>query len=154
MAYLLVAFYRSGVRSPTRTNLIYDPSNNSMTLTPRGKLTAAKPEELIVNGALLTDMLGREIDGDGDGQPGGDSIAAMRRTMPTTGGLPLARTQAAGEHRGRGRSRARGELTGETVPFHHNDPFDRLIVATSLVEKMGLVSPDVVLDAYGPTRLW
>jgi PIN domain nuclease of toxin-antitoxin system len=41
-----------------------------------------------------------------------------------------------------------------TLPFHHNDPFDRLIVATSLVESMKLVSPDAVLDAYGVTRLW
>ncbi len=40
-----------------------------------------------------------------------------------------------------------------TMPFHHNHPFDRLIVATSLVEKIRLVSPDAILDAYGPTRL-
>jgi PIN domain nuclease of toxin-antitoxin system len=41
-----------------------------------------------------------------------------------------------------------------TLPFHHNDPFDRLIVATSLVEKLTLVSADAILDAYGVTRLW
>jgi PIN domain nuclease of toxin-antitoxin system len=41
-----------------------------------------------------------------------------------------------------------------TLPFHHNDPFDRLIVATSLVEKLTLVSADAILDAYGATRLW
>jgi PIN domain nuclease of toxin-antitoxin system len=41
-----------------------------------------------------------------------------------------------------------------TLPFHHNDPFDRLIVATSLVENLKLVSPDAILDAYGVTRLW
>jgi PIN domain nuclease of toxin-antitoxin system len=41
-----------------------------------------------------------------------------------------------------------------TLPFHHNDPFDRLIAATSLVESMKLVSPDAILDAYGVTRLW
>jgi hypothetical protein len=43
-----------------------------VTLTPRGKLTASKPEELIINGSLLTDTLGREVDGNDDGQPGGD----------------------------------------------------------------------------------
>jgi len=37
---------------------------------------------------------------------------------------------------------------------HHNDPFDRLLVATSLVEKLTLVSADAALDAYGVTRLW
>ena len=47
---------------------VYNASNNSVTLTPRGKLTASKPEELIVNGALVTDTLGREIDGNDDGQ--------------------------------------------------------------------------------------
>jgi PIN domain nuclease of toxin-antitoxin system len=41
-----------------------------------------------------------------------------------------------------------------TLPFHHNDPFDRLIVATSLVETLRLVSPDAILDAYGVNRLW
>jgi PIN domain nuclease of toxin-antitoxin system len=41
-----------------------------------------------------------------------------------------------------------------TLPFHHNDPFDRLIVATSLIEKLTLVSADAILDAYGVTQLW
>lgn len=41
-----------------------------------------------------------------------------------------------------------------TLPFHHKDPFDRLIAATALVESMRLVSDDVILDAYGVSRLW
>jgi PIN domain nuclease of toxin-antitoxin system len=41
-----------------------------------------------------------------------------------------------------------------TMPFHHKDPFDRLVTATALVEGMRLVSADAVLDAYGVTRLW
>jgi PIN domain nuclease of toxin-antitoxin system len=41
-----------------------------------------------------------------------------------------------------------------TMPFHHKDPFDRLVAATALVETMRLVSADAVLDAYGVTRLW
>jgi hypothetical protein len=60
-------------------------------LTPRAKLTASKPEELIVNGSLVTDPLGREIDGNDDGQPGGDYIATISGTRVTAGGLPLAR---------------------------------------------------------------
>jgi PIN domain nuclease of toxin-antitoxin system len=40
------------------------------------------------------------------------------------------------------------------LPFHHNNPFDRLIAATSLIESMRLVSPDAILDAYEVTRLW
>lgn len=41
-----------------------------------------------------------------------------------------------------------------TLPIHHNVPFDRLIVTTSLVENLRLVSPDAVHDAYGATRMW
>ncbi len=41
-----------------------------------------------------------------------------------------------------------------TLPFHHKDPFDRLIVATVLVDTLDLVSADAILDAYGITRVW
>jgi PIN domain nuclease of toxin-antitoxin system len=41
-----------------------------------------------------------------------------------------------------------------TLPLYHRDPFDRLVVATSLVEKLALVSADATLDAYGVNRVW
>ena len=41
-----------------------------------------------------------------------------------------------------------------TLPFHHRDPFDRLIIAQAMKEKMTLVSVDPVFDDYGITRLW
>lgn len=41
-----------------------------------------------------------------------------------------------------------------TMPFHHNDPFDRLLVAQALVEKIPIVGIDAAFDAYGVTRLW
>ena len=40
------------------------------------------------------------------------------------------------------------------LPFHHRDPFDRMLVAQSLVEGIALVSVDAVMDAYGVLRLW
>ncbi len=40
------------------------------------------------------------------------------------------------------------------LPFHHRDPFDRLIIAQSLTENMAVVSADKAFDAYGVTRLW
>lgn len=40
------------------------------------------------------------------------------------------------------------------LPFHHRDPFDRMLVAQSLTENIPLVSADAALDAYGITRLW
>lgn len=41
-----------------------------------------------------------------------------------------------------------------SLPWHHRDPFDRLLVAQAQVEGVPLVSADPVLDAYGITRLW
>lgn len=41
-----------------------------------------------------------------------------------------------------------------TLPFHHKDPFDRLLVAQALVEKIPIISVDSVLDNYGVNRYW
>ncbi len=40
------------------------------------------------------------------------------------------------------------------LPFHHRDPFDRLLIAQALVEKLAIVSVDATFDAYGVARLW
>ena len=40
------------------------------------------------------------------------------------------------------------------LPFHHCDPFDRLIVAQALIEELPIISADGALDAYGVRRLW
>lgn len=42
----------------------------------------------------------------------------------------------------------------ETLPFHHRDPFDRLLVGQALVEKMTIVSVDAVLAEYGVRCIW
>ncbi len=42
----------------------------------------------------------------------------------------------------------------EVLPPHHKDPFDRLLVAQSLLETMPVVSADVLFDQYGVSRLW
>ena len=41
-----------------------------------------------------------------------------------------------------------------TLPKHHKDPFDRLLVAQAMIEGVPLVSVDSAFDAYGVTRLW
>jgi PIN domain nuclease of toxin-antitoxin system len=41
-----------------------------------------------------------------------------------------------------------------TLPFHHRDPFDRMLIAQARVESMPIVSADPLFDAYGTTRLW
>ncbi len=40
------------------------------------------------------------------------------------------------------------------LPFHHRDPFDRLLVAQCLAERMAILSNDTALDRYGVERLW
>lgn len=40
------------------------------------------------------------------------------------------------------------------MPFHHRDPFDRLMIAQALVEQMPIVSNDALFDPYGVQRLW
>lgn len=42
----------------------------------------------------------------------------------------------------------------EALPWHHRDPFDRLLVAQALVEDRVLVSADPRLRAYGVEVLW
>jgi PIN domain nuclease of toxin-antitoxin system len=41
-----------------------------------------------------------------------------------------------------------------TLPFHHKDPFDRLLIFQAMVEQVPIVSIDVAFDAYGVTRIW
>lgn len=41
-----------------------------------------------------------------------------------------------------------------TLPFHHRDPFDRLIIAQAMVEQIPVVSIDAAFDAYPVRRLW
>ena len=40
------------------------------------------------------------------------------------------------------------------LPFHHRDPFDRLLAAQCLEDSMRIVSADSVFDQYGVTRVW
>lgn len=40
------------------------------------------------------------------------------------------------------------------LPFHHRDPFDRLLIAQSLAEAVPVISIDTAFDDYGVERLW
>jgi PIN domain nuclease of toxin-antitoxin system len=41
-----------------------------------------------------------------------------------------------------------------SLPTHHKDPFDRLIIAQALIEKVPVVCADPAFDVYGVTRIW
>lgn len=40
------------------------------------------------------------------------------------------------------------------LPLHHKDPFDRLLIAQSLIEGTTLLSKDAVFQNYSATVLW
>lgn len=40
------------------------------------------------------------------------------------------------------------------LPFHHRDPFDRMLASQALVENIAIVSNDAIFDAYGVRRIW
>jgi PIN domain nuclease of toxin-antitoxin system len=41
-----------------------------------------------------------------------------------------------------------------TLPLHHRDPFDRLLIAQSIVEEIVLISADSVFSLYPVQRMW
>lgn len=48
----------------------------------------------------------------------------------------------------------RPALLVETLPFHHRDPFDRLLAAQALHGEMSFLSADAIFDQYGVRRCW
>jgi PIN domain nuclease of toxin-antitoxin system len=40
------------------------------------------------------------------------------------------------------------------LPFHHKDPFDRLLIAQALTEGIAILSSGTALDTYGVARMW
>lgn len=55
-----------------------------------------------------------------------------------------------------------GRLTLTTVraaraaerPYHHRDPFDRLLIAQALTDGLVLVSNETLFDSFAVSRLW
>ena len=42
----------------------------------------------------------------------------------------------------------------ETLPDHHRDPFDRMLVAQAIGRRFGILSRDGILDRYPILRAW
>jgi len=75
----------------------YNAANNMVTLTPKKAFALTKPVQLLVDGVPplgLQDSLGRLIDGDHNGQPGGNAVAVLSK-----GGVKLNAVVAGGEWR-------------------------------------------------------
>ena len=72
---------------------------------------------------------------------GGLLLTDFRRLIAAQSFLPLA---VSIEH----------ALAAGALDVAHRDPFDRLLVAQSIVEGMRLVSNEMLLDKLGAARLW
>ena len=44
--------------------------------------------------------------------------------------------------------------TAGALPLHHNDPFDRLLIAQAQLENLVIVTPDEAFAAYEVEKLW
>ena len=42
----------------------------------------------------------------------------------------------------------------ENLPFHHRDPFDRMLVAQALQGDFTVIGSDKIFDDYGVKRVW
>ena len=80
---------------------VYNSATTTVAITPKKPFTLAKPVQLQVSGVPptgLEDTFGRFIDGNDDGQPGGNAVAVLRNsgvvfsTVSRTL-IPSARTQ-------------------------------------------------------------
>lgn len=67
--------------------------------------------------------------------------AFMRREMARNNGdiLPISVDHAAAV---------------SVLPLHHRDPFDRMLIAQSMIEAIPVISGDAAFDAYPVRRLW
>ena len=45
-------------------------------------------------------------------------------------------------------------LRVEQLPFHHRDPFDRLLISQSIENNLTLISSDKTFDLYKIQRIW
>jgi len=45
-------------------------------------------------------------------------------------------------------------IRGGSLPLHHRDPFDRLLIAQAFDLRIPILSNDDVLDHYGVRRIW
>ena len=42
----------------------------------------------------------------------------------------------------------------QDLPFHHKDPFDRMLIAQALQEKCAVIGSDGTFERYGVKRIW
>jgi RHS repeat-associated protein len=69
---------------------VFNASTNTVTLTPKKALVLNPPEQLTIISSGLLDTLGRALDGNDDGLPGGNFVATLSKQGITTARLTAA----------------------------------------------------------------
>jgi PIN domain nuclease of toxin-antitoxin system len=114
------------------------------------------------NGAAALSPIARELIGDEDNQIFVSAVSAMEiATKHRLGKLPQAGRLATMFEAMMvdqnlvplGLEVSHGLLAGR-LAIAHKDPFDRLLIAQSLVENLPLVSNETIFDEAGVDRLW
>jgi hypothetical protein len=70
----------------------YNALTNTVTLTPLATLSPRPSEQLRIIASVLTDALGRPLDGNRDGQPGGDFVATLGKAGVSAAGVAGAQS--------------------------------------------------------------
>jgi len=97
---------------------VYAGSSDTVTLTPKSTFTLTKPVQLVVYGTPplgLQDTDGRYIDGDDNGQSGGNAVAILAKKGVTINAVELARTNARTAVRAKGPEFAIVAVSTETI---------------------------------------
>ena len=108
----------------------------SSRLTPAAKAAIEGADEVYVSAASLWEIAIKA----GTGKLRAD-VDRLIATVDSSGFLELCVTA---EH---------AAFVAE-LPQHHRDPFDRLLIAQAMLEKLSVVSIDGIFDQYDIARLW
>jgi hypothetical protein len=76
---------------------VFNPSNDTVTLTPRKAFALSKPVQLTINGSSssgLQDGSGQRIDGEGNGSAGSNAVVVLRRGGVTLNPVATAAVRA------------------------------------------------------------
>ena len=64
-------------------SVVYDSVDDLAEIFPAGKLAPGKINQLTITASGILDSLGRPLDGNNDGQPGGNLVADVGKALVT-----------------------------------------------------------------------
>ena len=101
--------------------------------------TIAGAERVVVSDVSLWELVVKCGIGKLDLDPDGGTWFERHTSASRLGELPISRSHLR-------------RVT--SLPLHHRDPFDRLLIAQAIVEDLTIVTGDEMFAAYGVRRTW